>query len=595
MAKKITRQHFKIGFSVVWTFLKERRATTLLILTFGIIQAVGNGAVPYIIGKLFDKILQPDDGIYLWGQIYPTYLFLLLGLALIQVILIVIDHRKFLLQSTFAFSARFGYQSEAYARLLELPLKFHKKRKMGEITSKISNAGMGLEVISERILGDLGPEFLTILVAIAFLLKINPELALIALTFVLAYLLIAIFLVKDSANLQSKLIDGWGKSYGDVHDVVYNTEAVKQAVTENYEQKRIKGMFKKNILPYWFKIDQVWLSLRTIRGVMVIILQLIVFLWSINLVFKNQMTIGDLIAFNSYLAMLFAPFISLMNMWRSLQNGLLDISAVEKIMQTKTENYKPHNLIPLDKITGQIVFENVSYAYEKSKPILQDLNFEVKAGDTVALVGESGVGKSTLIDLISGYNFADKGKILINNVDVKKIDLNFLRSHIAIVPQEVTLFNDTIKKNIMYGNFKATTKDLISATTKAHALNFIEKFPKKWRQMVGERGVKLSVGQKQRVAIARAILRNPSILILDEPTSALDAKSEKIIQEALNELMLGRTTFIIAHRLSTVREADLILVFADGQIVERGTHQELLKLKDGKYKHLYELQIGLHQ
>ena len=164
-----------------------------------------------------------------------------------------------------------------------------------------------------------------------------------------------------------------------------------------------------------------------------------------------------------------------------------------------------------------------------------------------------------------------------------------------MVPQEVVLFNDTVKKNIAYGNFKATEEEIATAAKNAHAYDFIQKFPKKWKQIVGERGVKLSVGQKQRIAIARAILRNPSILILDEPTSALDAKSERIIQESLNKLMSGRTTFIVAHRLSTVRQANLILVFDEGQIVERGSHDELINLTGGRYRELYELQIGLHQ
>ena len=212
----------------------------------------------------------------------------------------------------------------------------------------------------------------------------------------------------------------------------------------------------------------------------------------------------------------------------------------------------------------------------------------------MALVGESGVGKSTLIDLISAYHFPTKGEVLIDGHDIRDINLRSLRSQIGVVPQEVVLFNDSIRMNVQYGNFEATDEEIQQATVKAHALAFIEKFPQKWEQMVGERGVKLSVGQKQRVAIARAILRNPRILILDEPTSALDAGSEKIITESLDELMRGKTTFIIAHRLSTVRKADIILVFKEGRVTESGTHQELLMIEGGEYRRLYELQIGLH-
>ena len=257
------------------------------------------------------------------------------------------------------------------------------------------------------------------------------------------------------------------------------------------------------------------------------------------------------------------------------------------------EVYEPANA-PNIEIRGDIDFKNVSFQYDEGKPVLQDISFSIKAGQIIALVGESGVGKSTLIDLISAYHFANSGEVLIDGHDVHTLNLRKLRQSIAVVPQEVVLFNDTIETNIKYGNFEASHEEIREAARKAHALDFIEKFPDQWKQLVGERGIKLSVGQKQRIAIARAILRNPKILVLDEPTSALDAGTEKIITESLDKLMTGKTTFIIAHRLSTVRKADNILVFKDGKIIETGKHDELLKIEDGEYRRLYELQIGLH-
>ena len=595
MASKLKSHHFKIGLVVILNFLKDKRKESLFILGLGLLSAIGNGVIPYITGRLFDKILAPDETLLLAGYQFPLYLVLLVTLALIQLVLIVVEHRKYLLQSAFGFDGRFSYQSAAYAKLLELPVSFHKKRKIGDITTKINSAGMGVEVITERLLGGLGPEFLSVIVAIFFLLTINPVVALVSFLAVGLYVIIAYFFIKDSASFQTKLIRGWGRAYGDVHDVVNNIHTVKQSVTETYEQKRLGQIFKKFILPHWLGMDIIWQTLNTIKGLLVITLQIIVFIWSIRLVLAGTITIGELIAFNSYLAMLFAPFTTLMNMWRIIQNGLLDIAAVEKILALPPENYHPANQVPLEAIRGQIAFQDVSYYYEKDKPVLKKISFEVPAGQVVALVGESGVGKSTLIDLLSAYDFPRQGKILIDGHNIKSLDIKFLRSKIAVVPQEVVLFNDTVKKNIAYGNFKATEEEIATAAKNAHAYDFIQKFPKKWKQIVGERGVKLSVGQKQRIAIARAILRNPSILILDEPTSALDAKSERIIQESLNKLMVGRTTFIVAHRLSTVRQANLILVFEEGQIVERGTHDELIKLTNGRYRNLYELQIGLHK
>ena len=292
--------------------------------------------------------------------------------------------------------------------------------------------------------------------------------------------------------------------------------------------------------------------------------------------------------------MLFGPFVRLGQNWQTVQNGLVAIERSEEILSVSKEKYIPKNAVILSGIKGEIVFKNVSFVYKKkTNQILDDISFEVGPGEIVALVGESGVGKSTLIDLISGYYFPQEGEVLIDGHNIKNIGLKFLRSKIAIGPQEVILFNDTIKNNIAYGKFSATEKEIKRAAERSYASEFIESFPKKYKQIVGERGIKLSVGQKQRVAIARAILRDPKILILDEPTSALDAKSEKFIQESLEKLMKNRTTFIIAHRLSTVRRADKILVLENGRIVEQGRHQDLIKIPNGVYHQFYKYQIGL--
>ena len=224
--------------------------------------------------------------------------------------------------------------------------------------------------------------------------------------------------------------------------------------------------------------------------------------------------------------------------------------------------------------------------------MLKNLNFTIEAGKKIAIVGKSGEGKSTLVDLISLYDRPTAGDIFIDGNNIQRLNLKQLRSQIGVVPQEVVLFNDTIKNNIRYGRFEATQKEVHEASLLAHANEFIEKFPKKYDQVVGERGIKLSVGQKQRVAIARAIVKNPRILILDEPTSALDARLETLLQESLKKLMEGRTTFVIAHRLSTVKSVDTILVLERGVIAESGSHEELMKKRGGIYHKLYELQFG---
>jgi len=270
------------------------------------------------------------------------------------------------------------------------------------------------------------------------------------------------------------------------------------------------------------------------------------------------------------------------------------LERAEKILSLPEEKYSPENGVILDGIKGDVEFRNVSFYYSKKQGnILNNISFKAGLGDKIALVGESGVGKSTLIDLMSGYFWSQSGKIFIDGHNLRNLDLKFLRSHVALVPQDIILFNDSVKNNIKYGSFGASDANVFKAAKFAHADEFIDAFPKKYNQMVGERGIKLSMGQKQRIALARAFLRDPRILILDEPTSALDAKSEKYIQESLLELMRGRTTFIIAHRLSTVREADKIIVLDKGAVAETGSHDELMKKPDGIYRKLYELQVGL--
>jgi ABC-type multidrug transport system fused ATPase/permease subunit len=292
--------------------------------------------------------------------------------------------------------------------------------------------------------------------------------------------------------------------------------------------------------------------------------------------------------------MIFGPFAIVSRNWQVIQNSMVSVERVNEYLTMPTEDTIDKNKKDLETVDGKIVFKNVHFSYkEEGVKVLNSVSFTVNAGETVALVGESGVGKSTTIQLLSGYYFPNKGTVFIDGQDISLIKRNSLRKHIAVVPQEVVLFNDTILNNIRYGNFEKNEEEIHNAARQAHADSFIERFPEKYNQLVGERGIKLSVGEKQRVAIARAILRDPKILILDEPTSALDPQTERQITNSLEKLMQGRTTFIIAHRLSTVRQADKIFVFDKGRIVEEGNHEQLLA-QNGLYKKLHDLHVGLH-
>jgi ABC-type multidrug transport system fused ATPase/permease subunit len=250
----------------------------------------------------------------------------------------------------------------------------------------------------------------------------------------------------------------------------------------------------------------------------------------------------------------------------------------------------------MPRLRGDVEFEQVEFSYPSRREIkvLKGVSFSAKSGERVAFVGPSGAGKSTIVSLILRFYVPDAGQVKIDGRDSREYPLTHLRNQMSIVPQDVMLFGGTIAENIAYGNPQATEAEIIEAAKQAHAHEFISTFPEGYKTIVGERGIKLSGGQRQRIAIARAILKNPAILILDEATSSLDSESERLVQEALNTLMQGRTTFIIAHRLSTVRTADKIIVVKDGQVVEQGTHQELMEYENGVYRNLSELQLDLN-
>ena len=376
-------------------------------------------------------------------------------------------------------------------------------------------------------------------------------------------------------------------------DAATNIRVVKDFTSEDYQTDLIRKTYRNELAPIWYRFMGLRQQQSFLQQIIIVFARLAAFVASIFLVRDGQWTVGDLVIVNMYLGSIFTPIATVSNNWRNIQNGIIAIEDTEAILALPSEDYEPSDAANVQEISGKVEFEHVDFGYDPSVPILHDITFKAEPGQIVALVGESGVGKSSLVELISAYHFPNKGTVSIDGFDIRKIPLSRLRSQIGTVSQEVTLFNDTILNNLKYGNLSRTDEEVRAAAKLAHC-DFIERFPNKWEQVVGERGLKLSVGQKQRVAIARAILKNPRILILDEPTSALDAGSEKIITESLDELMKGKTTFVIAHRLSTVRRADKILVFKGGKIIESGRHDELLKISGGEYRRLYELQIGLH-
>lgn len=594
MPRTVGKEYLGQGARTIIRYLRPHRRGIAILAALSFLSALGNAVTPYLGGKLFDAILGKVAPLEIFSRSVSPFVAIIGVWILARLVTDIAERFKSFQQEELGAVIEADYIVEGFSKLLHFPLAFHKKHKMGEVTERVRRASGWLESIINRIIVDLSPQFFSIFIALAITFTIKSILAALLAGAVIVYVAILVRVAPRLSDISHKMHRAYSRAYGDAHDTILNVQAVKQATAEAHERKKLFRNFNLRAARLWADYIRLGANLNFTQRLIVTFTQVTLFIISVYLIRQDQMSIGELVAFNGYAAMLFGPFVSLGRNWDLIQNGLAAIERAEEILRKEEEEYVPAGAITPADIRGEIEFQNVSFRYgRKELQVLKDISFRVKPGQSIALVGASGVGKTTLVEFLSLYHRPTSGGVLIDGHDLTTLDLLALRSFIAVVPQEIVLFNDTVKNNIRYGRFGASDEEVREAARLAHAEEFIESFPKKYNQMVGERGIKLSTGQKQRLAIARAILRDPRILILDEPTSALDARSEKFISESLEELMKGRTTFVIAHRLSTVRKADMILVLDKGRIAEQGTHGELMKIPRGMYRKLYELQIGL--
>jgi ABC-type multidrug transport system fused ATPase/permease subunit len=482
-------------------------------------------------------------------------------------------------------------RNAAYQKLIQMPMSFFSERQVAELNSRMASDITQISETFTTSIAEFLRQFIIIVGGTVIICTMSWKMALVMLSIIPIIAIFTLFFARYIRKLASQVQDKIADSNIITGEGLQGIANVKTFTNESFEIKRYNTVTQE-ILRLAIKggiARGAFFSfiIFCLFGAIIFIVYI-----GITMTLKGELPASQMMSFLMYTVFVAASIGGIAEQVASIQRAL---GATERVMDIIDGNIEKINLTPepVKRFAGTISFKDVNFVYP-SRPdfnVLKNVNFSIDAGKMLALVGPSGSGKSTIASLLLRFYDLQSGKILIDGKDITEYDLTDYRSNMAIVPQDVLLFGGTIKENIAYGRPDATDAEILDAAKQANAFEFIERFPDKFETKVGERGIQLSGGQRQRVAIARAILKNPSILILDEATSSLDSESERLVQEALDKLMVGRTSVVIAHRLSTIRNADKIIVIENGSVKESGTHTELSAVTDGLYRSLSRLQF----
>lgn len=565
-------------------YIWEYKGRVLLAMLCLVLAKVANVGVPIVLKDIVDSL---DKDV---NQVIAFPLLLLMAYGALRIVSSLFNEMRDVLFTRVRYRAMRRITIRTMDHLHNLSLRFHLERKTGAVSRDLQRGAASLSSLLNYFTFSIIPvivEFL--LVAIFLLSAYDWVFSVIIFSCVGVYIVFTLKVMNWRISHRQEMNKHESNANNIAIDSLINYETVKYFNNEFMERDRTDenlALWENSAVK-----TQTSMSLLNFgQGVIIALGVTIVMMFAAKQVTEGSMTIGDLVLVNAFLLQLFIPLGMLGVIYRQIRYSLTDMENLVKLLEQEPEIVDVKNAPDLKVAQGEVTFDHVSFAYEKNRPILKDVSFSIQPGKKVAVVGPSGAGKSTLARLLFRFYEVKQGGIRIDGQDISQVTQDSVRENIGIVPQDTVLFNESLLYNLSYANLDASRDEIIQAAKMANIHEFIEGLPEKYETMVGERGLKLSGGEKQRVAIARVILKNPKILIFDEATSALDTHSEQAILKSLSDAAKNHTTLVIAHRLSTIVDADSILVMGDGTILEQGSHESLLA-SGGKYAEMWQLQL----
>jgi len=574
------------AFKLILPYLFEFKKRIAFAFFCLILTKIASVYLPFILKDIVDTLdaKAPEN---VQSLVVPLGLVLAYGLARLSIVVFAEIRDTLFGRVTERAIRRIGLK--VFRHLHQLDLDFHLNRQTGGLSRDIDRGTSGISFLMRFMVFNIVPTLLEIVMVVTILF-VNYGLwfALITLGSILLYIAYSVYATELRTRYVRAANQADSSSNTRAIDSLLNYETVKYFTNEDYEAQA----YDKQLSTWEQAKIKNRLSLFALNGGQAFIIAMamtsMLALAAVN-VSEGKMTLGDFVLINAFMMQLFMPLNFLGFVYREIKGSLANIENLFGLLDKAPKVQDADNASELTISQATISFDNIHFAYNKKRPIIKGISFKINGGEKVAVVGTSGSGKSTLVKLLFRFYDVSSGTISIDNQNISQVTQNSLRQHIGIVPQDTVLFNDTLFANVNYGNPEANTKQVMQAIELAHLTQFVNSLPDGVETMVGERGLKLSGGEKQRVAIARTILKNPQILVFDEATSSLDSHSEQAILTAINEVAKNRTSLVIAHRLSTITDSDNIIVMSEGEIVEQGNHQQLLTLQ-GKYSKMWQLQ-----